>query len=130
MGHTARLTEARGAARSGELEFLIKDVESNAWLTSQQTQSHAVHRQAASQHRLQGTQKLGFAIVPFYHFFWGGGSPTKIDYRKKGTLILTSLLEDLENQNEVVGGSGEPYYRMIMGSNCKNCAPAIREDLG
>ena len=23
------------------------------------------------------------------------GSPTKIDYRKKGTLILTSLLEDL-----------------------------------
>ena len=26
----------------------------------------------------------------------GEGSPTKIDYRKKGTLILTSLLEDLE----------------------------------
>ena len=25
----------------------------------------------------------------------GGGSPTKIDYRKRGTLILTSLLEDL-----------------------------------
>ena len=23
------------------------------------------------------------------------GSPTKVDYRKKGTLILTSLLEDL-----------------------------------
>ena len=23
------------------------------------------------------------------------GSPTKIEYRKKGTLILTSLLEDL-----------------------------------
>ena len=27
--------------------------------------------------------------------FWGEGSPTKIDYRKKGTLLLTSLLEDL-----------------------------------
>ena len=27
--------------------------------------------------------------------FLGEGSPTKIDYRKKGTLILTSLLEDL-----------------------------------
>ena len=27
--------------------------------------------------------------------FFGEGSPTKIDYRKKGTLILTSLLEDL-----------------------------------
>ena len=25
----------------------------------------------------------------------GEGSPTKIDYRKKGSLILTSLLEDL-----------------------------------
>ena len=27
--------------------------------------------------------------------FLGKGSPTRIDYRKKGTLILTSLLEDL-----------------------------------
>ena len=27
--------------------------------------------------------------------FWGEGSPTKVDYRKKGILILTSLLEDL-----------------------------------
>ena len=27
--------------------------------------------------------------------FLGEGSPTKIDYRKRGTLILTSLLEDL-----------------------------------
>ena len=28
-------------------------------------------------------------------FFGGEGSPTKIDYRKRDTLILTSLLEDL-----------------------------------
>ena len=27
--------------------------------------------------------------------FFGEGSPTKIDYRKQGTLVLTSLLEDL-----------------------------------
>ena len=27
--------------------------------------------------------------------FFGEGSPTKIGYSKKGTLILTSLLEDL-----------------------------------
>ena len=33
------------------------------------------------------------ALLPF--LFWGEGFPTKIDYRKKGTLILTSLLEDL-----------------------------------
>ena len=32
--------------------------------------------------------------MPFYPF-WGEGSPTKIDYRKNGTLVLTSLLEDL-----------------------------------
>ena len=31
----------------------------------------------------------------FNPFFGGEASPTEIDYRKKGTLILTSLLEDL-----------------------------------
>ena len=40
--------------------------------------------------------------------FLGEGSPTKIDYRKKGTLILTSLLEDLEKETKrkptIVGG--------------------------
>ena len=37
-------------------------------------------------------------VVPFYPFFLGEGSTTNIiDYRKKvGTLILSSLLEDLE----------------------------------
>ena len=40
-------------------------------------------------------QKLGPPVVPFYPFF-GGCSPTKIDYRKNGTLVLSSLLEDLE----------------------------------
>ena len=35
-------------------------------------------------------------VMPFYRFFFGEGSPTKIDYGKKvGTLILASLLEDL-----------------------------------
>ena len=38
--------------------------------------------------------KLGRPVVPFFPF-WGEGSPTKIDYSKKGTLIPTSLLEDL-----------------------------------
>ena len=33
-----------------------------------------------------------FPEVPFY----GDGSPTKADYRKQDTLILTSLLEDLD----------------------------------
>ena len=32
--------------------------------------------------------------MPFYPFL-GEGSLTKVDYRKTGTLILTSLLEDL-----------------------------------
>ena len=35
-------------------------------------------------------------VVPFYPF-WGEGSPTKIDHRKKGTLVLASLLEDLDD---------------------------------
>ena len=30
------------------------------------------------------------ARCPFSPTFWGEGSPTKIDYRKRGTLILTS----------------------------------------
>ena len=33
-------------------------------------------------------------VVPCYPFL-EEGSPTKIDYRKKGTLFLASLLEDL-----------------------------------
>ena len=33
--------------------------------------------------------------MPFTPFFWEG-SPAKIDYRNKGTLVQTSLLEDLE----------------------------------
>ena len=37
---------------------------------------------------------LGSPVVPFGPFL-GEGSPIKIDYRKKGTLILTFLLEDL-----------------------------------
>ena len=37
---------------------------------------------------------LGSPAVLFYPF-WGGSSPAKIDYRKEGTLMLTSLQEDL-----------------------------------
>ena len=36
-----------------------------------------------------------FTRFPSSSLFFERGSPTKIDYRKKGTLILTSLLEDL-----------------------------------
>ena len=42
----------------------------------------------------RGLPLLGPPVVPLYPFL-GEGSPTKRDYRKKGTLILTSLLEDL-----------------------------------
>ena len=38
---------------------------------------------------------LGFPVVPFYTFL-RGDSPT--DCRKKGTLFLTSLLEDLDGE--------------------------------
>ena len=39
-------------------------------------------------------KSLGPPVVPFY-LFLGEGFPTKIDYRKRGTLIEASLLEDL-----------------------------------
>ena len=45
-------------------------------------------------------QLLGPAVVPFYLFF-GEGSPTKIDYRRRGTLILTSLLEPRLGRTDV-----------------------------
>ena len=38
---------------------------------------------------------LGPPVVPLLSPLFGEGSPTGIDYREKGTLILTSLLEDL-----------------------------------
>ena len=41
---------------------------------------------------------LGPPVVSFYPFF-GEGSPTKTDYRHKGSLSLTSLLEDLARFN-------------------------------
>ena len=43
----------------------------------------------------QRASHLGPPVVPFLTLFLGEGSPAKIDYRKKGTLILTSLLKDL-----------------------------------
>ena len=53
-----------------------------------------------------GKQQLGScgppARCPFTFFsFEGEGSPTKIERRKIGTLILTSLLEDLERNNPI-----------------------------
>ena len=75
---------------------------------------HAVRWQEARRFGLElrwglGARGLGFSLersktgrwlvtlgppVPFYPFL-GEGSPTKIDYRKKDTLILTSRLDDL-----------------------------------
>ena len=50
--------------------------------------------------------------MPFYQLF--GGSPTKIDYRPKGTLILTSLLEDLI----VVGAPSLLARGRVPGRSC------------
>ena len=59
--------------------------------------------------------RLGLSVVPFSHLFWGRVPPTKIDYSKKsGTLILTSLLEDVDNQ---VDASRRPQNRGA-GTEC------------
>ena len=47
--------------------------------------------------------------------FWGEGSPTEKDYSKKGTLILTSLLEDLGVKIRL-----EPNFR-TPGHLCCSC---------
>ena len=41
----------------------------------------------------------------FFYSFLGEGFFTKIDYGKKGTLILTSLLEDLEADFSTLGST-------------------------
>ena len=40
---------------------------------------------------------LGPPVVPFYQLFWGRVPPLEQTTEKKGTLILTSLLEDLDD---------------------------------
>ena len=50
---------------------------------------------------------LGPPVVPFNPFL-GEGSPTKIDCKKKGTLILTSLLEDVD------GGGGNKMWGLFV----------------
>ena len=70
VGRTA-LHLAAGAGNKADLLQLIRRTETDA------------------------TMKLGPPVVPFYPFL-GEGSSTQIDYRQKGTLILTSLLEQKE----------------------------------
>ena len=55
--------------------------------------------------------------MPFYPFL-GEGSPAKIDCRKKGSLILTSLLEDLVK----IGAKAKffRFWRSQVGSACRS----------
>ena len=60
--------------------------------------------------------------MPFSPLFWEG-SPTKIDYRKKvGTLILSSLLEDLDNMGSTFCGIVSPSDQ-IKDSRCGQDEP-------
>ena len=54
---------------------------------------------------IQGFQNcLGPPVAPFNPFVWGEGSPNKSTTKKKvGTLILTSLLEDLVGLPREIG---------------------------
>ena len=47
---------------------------------------------------MSSSLQLGPSVVPFYLFFGGEGSPTKIDCRKKGwyPYSILSNLEDLD----------------------------------
>ena len=59
--------------------------------------AEAKRSEAIRAKRVTGLGLLGPPVVPFYPFLG-----TRTDYRKKGTLILTSLLEDLGLDNEKV----------------------------
>ena len=64
-------------------------------------------------------QNLGPPVVPFY-LFLGEGSPAKINYRNKasGTLILSSLLEDL--------GIRDPLFEEPgFWTTCAGCKAAL-----
>ena len=50
--------------------------------------------------------QLSPPVLPFSPLF-GEGSPTKIDYRKKGTLNLISLLENLVKHAQALLGFSE-----------------------
>ena len=72
--------------------------------------------------------------MSFYPFL-GEGSPTKIDYRKKGTLILTSLLENLEGLGRagfLVASVQVPVVALRLGL-CRvepTCILSINRDTG
>ena len=51
--------------------------------------------------------------MPFYPFL-GEGSPTRIHYRKRGTLILSSLLENLGKLRQVVVGWPEGVNQLFL----------------
>ena len=54
------------------------------------------------------------ALAPSALFpFFGEGSPTKIDYRRKGTLILTSLLEDLVEHLSIATAHMKPPPHVV-----------------
>ena len=55
-------------------------------------------------------------LVPFLTPFLVGryGSPTKIDYRKKGTLILTSLLEDVAKPILLISSEANPTFYVLV----------------
>ena len=85
-----------------------------------QSSTISLHLQTCSCH-LRACSQLSQRLtpVPFYPFL-GEGSPSKIDYRKKGTLILTSLREEL----------GYIYHLSSLPlSSSFSCAPTRLADL-
>ena len=65
--------------------------------------------------------------MPFYPFL-GKGSPAKIDYRQRGTLILTSLLEDLGDLSspQKTRGRSQGWHRGLRGSRERLPGDALR----
>ena len=106
--------------RKGQPPFWGPSPMKDTHLQQQQQAVHATSHQRNDPHNQhakteassakvsKSLESLGPPVAPFYRFFFfGEGSPTKIDYRKRsGTLIPTSLREDL---NRISGEAQMPW---------------------
>ena len=88
--------------------FLLTWHQTGTWLLQEE------HDLPGSLPQMPSVGQLGLSVVQL-NLFLGEGSPSNIDCRKKGTLLLTSLLEDLGNFLFSAGlsslrGTAQPRY--------------------
>ena len=69
-----------------------------------------------------GPQTSNWCPTSHRFFFGGEGSPTKLDYRQRGTFILTSLLDRCSAEKVL----HRPYIRIFFAEGDEGCAGRYR----